>query len=155
MALVAGALATGADFQNLTVQQHAPVDSGTTTSLTFTTTRSGATSPVGLSFTAPPSGKVLVLWHSAIRNSNAANFGLCGLGIKTGGTIGSGVDVLAATDTIAIQTPPSTADLHASMFYQQNGLTAGNTYNAFLAFRVNGNTGTFSRLAITVLPCIA
>lgn len=135
-------------FQSL--QAHSPLDSGTVTSTTFTQTRSGATSPVGKAFVAPTSGIVRVSWHSACRN--ATNFSLCSMGIRTGGTVGSGTDYLAPTDDIALQWVTNSADYHFGMSHPVGGLTAGSTYNAVLWFRVGSGTGTFSRCSIDIVP---
>lgn len=160
MALQAGALATGADFQNLTVKQHQPLDSGTTTNLTFTTTRTGGTSPVGVSFTAPPSGKVLIAWACGLQNgtTGANAYSLCTFQIRTGTTIGSGSVVVAGDDNKSLQIH----NLNSANGERQLGrtegyfsLTAGNSYNVSLMFRVGTNTGTFSRVSVTLIPCIA
>lgn len=160
MALVAGAPALGADFQNLTVKQHQPLDSGTTTSTSFTTTRSGATSPVGVSFTAPPSGKVMIAWAAGLQNSStgANAYSLVTFQIRQGTTIGSGTSVVAGDDNKSLQVH----NLASGNGERQMGrteayfsLTAGNSYNVSLMFRVGANTGTFSRVSITLIPCIA
>jgi len=160
MALVAGALAIGADFQNLTVKNHQPLDSGTVTSGTFTTTRSGATSPVGVSFTAPPSGKVKIHWAGGIAGSGTGGsaFYLMGFQILTGSTIGGGSSVVAGDDNKALQV----TNLVSANGERQGGrselvqsLTPGNSYNVSLMYRVGTGTGTFSRVSVTVDPCIA
>lgn len=154
MALTAGSRSTGGDFQNLEVKSHAPVDSGTATSTTFTTTRSGATSPVGRTFTAPPSGKVMVHWRCAITNSTTAA-GVVTFQVRTGTVLGSGTSVQAGADTISTQhlgTGTGTHGAHALV----EGLTPGSDYNITQMFRVtSASTGTFARNEITIAPCIA
>jgi hypothetical protein len=154
MAFTAGARLTAQLLNNQfqPLQAHSPLDSGTVTNTSYTQTRSGAAAPVGIAFVAPTSGIVRVYWHCAIRNSNAANFGLCALGIRTGGVVGSGTDYVTASDAIALQQTPNTADIHMGMSHPVGGLTPLATYNAVLWFRVNGNTGTFSRCSIDVVP---
>lgn len=155
MALVAGALAVGADFQNLTVQNHAPLDSGTTTSTSYTTTRASATSPVGKAFVAPPSGKVLIHWACGLQAPGTVDFVLCAFQIRTGTTLGSGTSVAAASDNRALQSTNTTAEKQAGRSGLVTGLTAGNDYNVTLMYRVSGGTGTISRIEVTVHPCIA
>lgn len=162
MALQTGARAKGADFQNLTVKKHAPLDSGTTTSGTFTTTRTGATSPVGITFTAPPSGKVMVHWACGIYNSVSIagnSFGVCAFQVKTGTTIGSGTTYQAAADTLALQAVDRSATSSESKGGRAelvDGLTAGDDYNLSLMYRIGGaGTGNFSSVSCTIVPCIA
>jgi hypothetical protein len=160
MALQAGALAIGADFQNLTTKNHQPLDSGTVTTGTFTTTRTAATSPVGVSFTAPPSGKVKVHWAAGLAGSTTGGsaFYLCTFQIRTGTTIGSGTSFVAGDDNKSLQV----TNLVSANGEKQMGrtelviaLTAGNSYNVSLMFRVGAGTGTFSRVSVTLDPCIA
>lgn len=155
MALEAGALATGADFQNLTVQNHAPLDSGTTTSTAYTTTRAAATSPVGKSFTAPPSGKVKIHWACGLQAAGAVDYVLCSFQIRTGVTLGSGTSIVAASDNRARQLTNTAAEQQGGRTALVSGLTAGNAYNVTLMYRVSGGTGTISRVEVIVDPCIA
>lgn len=154
MALTAGARASGGDFQNLAVVTHTPLDSGTVTSTTFTATRTGATSPVGRTFTAPPSGKVLVSWRCAITNSTTAA-GLVTFQVKTGTVLGSGTTVQAGADTISTQHLGTSTETSGAMELVE-GLTAGSDYNITQMYRVtSASTGTFARNSITITPCIA
>lgn len=153
MSIAAGAKITAADFQNLTRRTHNPNDGGTTTSTTFTATLTGGTSPVGVAFTAPPSGKVLVFWYTRERNSGA-NITLCSIRVGTGSTLNGGSAFVSAADGISIQ-GSGTADLGASGYYPVEGLTAGNDYNVVLMHRVNTGTGTYGNRHITVEPSIA
>lgn len=157
MALVAGALATGADFQNLTVQNHAPLDSGTVTSGTYTTTRTAATSPVGKSFTAPPSGKVKIHWACGLTNSgtSGSNYTLCAFQIRAGTTLGSGTVYQAADDNRALQITGTTLEMQKGRTSLVSGLTPGNSYNVTLMYKVGAGTGTISRIEVVVDPCIA
>lgn len=158
MGLLAGDKATGDDFANLEVKTHDPLDSGTTTSTTFTTTRSGATSPVGTAFIVPPSGKVKVHWACGITNSANTNYGLVGFQIKTGSTVGSGSTLFGASDSRAVQHTPQTAgsaEQQAGRTSTVPGLTPGDTCNVSLVYRVLGGTGTFQRVEVTLDPCIA
>lgn len=160
MALAAGSLAVGADFQNLTAKTHQPLDSGTVTSGTFTTTRSGATSPVGVFFTAPPSGKVQVNWAGGIAGSGTGGsaFYLMGFQVLTGTTIGSGASQVAADDNKSLQVTnlvSANGERQAGRTEVVTGLVPGNSYNVSLVYRVGTGTGTFSRASVSVIPCIA
>lgn len=154
MALVAGARAVGADFQNLEVKTHAPLDSGTTTSTSFTPTRAAATSPVGVSFTAPPSGKVLVLWRCAITNSTTAS-GVVSFVVRTGSVLGAGIVVQGSSDNTATQHNGTSTETSGGSDLVE-ALTAGSDYNIVQTYRVtSASTGTFARNHITIDPCIA
>lgn len=156
MALVAGARAKGSDFQNLEVKGHAPLDQGTTTSTTYTTTRSGATSPVGVAFTAPPSGKVDIHWRSGLFNANSTQFTLCSFQILNGITLGSGTPFHPFSDSYNIG-EVGTANRDKGSTALITGLTAGNDYNVTLGFRVQSaaNAGTALRVEVSVHPCIS
>lgn len=156
MVLAAGAHAVGADFQNLEVKQHQPLDSGTLTATTYTTTRSGATSPVGIAFTAPPSGKVKIHWACGLQNSGsgAANYTLMAFQIKTGTTIGSGTTIQSASDSLCLEiVGTNEADLGRTSLVP--ALNAGSSYNVSGMYRVGAGTGTVSRVEMVVDPCIA
>jgi hypothetical protein len=160
MALVAGAMATGADFQNLTIKQHQPLDSGTVTTGTFTTTRTGGTSPVGVAFTAPPSGKVMIHWACGINGSGTGGsaFYLCTFQIRQGTTVGSGTLTVAGDDNKSLQVTnlvSANGEIQAGRSEGYASLTPGNSYNVSLMFRVGTGTGTFSRASVNVVPCIA
>jgi hypothetical protein len=155
MVLAAGAHAVGADFQNLEVKQHAPLDSGTLTSTTYTTTRSGATSPVGVAFTAPPSGKVKVHWACGVQNSGSGgtNYTLMAFQVKTGTTIGSGTTIQSASDSLCIENV-GVNEMDAGRT-SMVVLTPGLSYNVSGMYRVGAGTGTVSRVEMIVDPCIA
>jgi hypothetical protein len=108
---------------------------------------------------APPSGKVIV-WHSVSQlNESAASSVLTTVRVRTGGTVGSGSDVLAASDNYAIWTDPSSASnniVTASTFVLVQGLTPGSTYNVQQLHRMgtSGNIGDFSRRRVMVQPTI-
>lgn len=154
MALQAGGKAKGSDYQNLTVQTHNPYDSGTVTSTSFTTTRSGGTSPVGVAFTAPPSGKVLIHFGAGLLQT-APNPSLVTFQILAGSVIGSGSSISAASDNRSLQA----ADLTEKQMGRTcliDGLTPGSSYNASLMYRrQTGGTFTINRVELIVDPCIS
>jgi hypothetical protein len=129
-------------------------DSGTVTSFTYTQTRTGATSPVGLSFVAPDSGIVIIAISAGI-NHNTANdqFMLCSPAVRTGNTIGSGGAFFGPTDTVSLQYT-GTAVLQASRVKRLEGLTPGNNYNIVLEFRVFSGTATFARVEVDIIPSL-
>lgn len=123
--------------------------SGTTTSTTYTATLTGGTA-CGVAFVAPFSGKVLI--HNSIYCFNGAplsNFSFGSFRIRTGGTVGSGTDVLTAADTRAVVTNYVNSQTRTQAV---SGLTAGATYNVQQLFRVDGNTGTFLGKQLIVEP---
>lgn len=153
MALVAGAKAKGADFQNLEVKKHDDTAQGTFTSTTFTPTRASATSPIGVAFTAPPSGKVKIHWRASLFN-NGAGFTACSFRILSGTTLGSGASFQGFSDNTAIQNT-GTSNRPESSSSLVIGLTPGNDYNVTLGYRVSSGEGTAFRIEVIVDPCIA
>lgn len=153
MAIAAGSKALGSDFQNLAVKTHAPGDTGTTTSLSYTTTRSGATSPVGVALTVPPSGKIVVQYSSGIQNSGASQ-SLVSFQVLTGSTVGSGSSLQAFSESFRISHVGTSQDDQGRISLV-SGLTAGNNINVSLGFRVAGGTGSFGSPELVVTPCIA
>jgi hypothetical protein len=159
MVLAAGAHAVGADFQNLEVKNHAPLDGGTTTSTSFTTTRSGATSPVGVAFTAPPSGKVEVSINAALTSSaetTSSYYTLVGYQIRTGSTLAAGTVIESPSDALTIQHFGSNTRRYG-MTHLIDGLGAGSSFNITCMYRVGtaSNTGDINRIELIIRPCIA
>jgi hypothetical protein len=147
--LLAGTTVLGADTPP--TQADTQNTSGTTTSTTYTATLTGGTA-CGVAFTAPTSGRVLVINNSTITNSGA-NSTYCSYAVRTGGSIGSGTVFLAESDTnAAINQTTSAFRFGVSRVVE--GLTAGSTYNVQQSFRVAAGTGTFSgkHLAVIALP---
>lgn len=126
--------------------------SGTTTSGTFTATLTGGTA-CGLTFVAPPSGKVK-LWNiMEIANSGSA-YSYGGYQIRAGGSIGSGTIFEAVSVNTAVNA--NTADLRTqSRMRVISGLTAGDTYNVQQLFARDANTLTCLRKCLIVEPCLA
>lgn len=135
------------DAESLTTVEDVEATNGTTTSVTYTATLTGGTA-CGIAFVAPPSGKVLILNNSRIFNSGA-NHSLCSIHVRTGATIGSGTDVLAAADSHAIAYFGSNDDRRGGSILV-SGLTPGNDYNVQQSFKVTGGTGNFSNKTLIV-----
>lgn len=117
---------------------------GTTSSTSWTDTISGA-SPVTLAFTAPPSGKVMIHFKAAAKNSGSnfsgVNFRLSGAGTRAA-VDGEQAFVQGNSEAVV------TADNIVS------GLTPGGVYTITMQHKVTGGTGTFNyrRLGWRPLP---
>lgn len=111
--------------------------SGTTTSTSYTATLTGGTA-CGFAFIAPPSGKVNI-HHAAYFFNSGAGFTFVTIRVRTGGTVGSGSDVLAVADNRCIATSGVSSQGRS---YQLAGLTDGNTYNVQQLYKVDSGTGT-------------
>jgi hypothetical protein len=146
---VAGALTSRAAVYASSIR----TDSGTVTSTTFTATRTGAGGEAGMSFVAPGTGAVVVFWHCGVSDSTAGTFTLVSIEVRTGGTVGSGTVVLAASDNITIQ-GNATSESSQGTWYPVTGLTAGSTYNVRLMYRVGSGTGTFNRPRVAAAPVL-
>jgi hypothetical protein len=127
---------------------------GTTIATAFTATLTGGTA-CGFAFTAPLSGVVMVYNNSVVDNSDAAQRSYCTFRLRTGGTVGSGTDVVAALDANAIYNL-GTADNSYGRATRVPGLTAGATYNLQQLFRSANAaaTATFLNKHLAVLPVI-
>ncbi|MEO3929956.1 hypothetical protein ABGB07_39815 [Micromonosporaceae bacterium B7E4] len=102
----------------------------------------------GLAFVAPASGRVEITFSgwvgsSAVIVSTTTPRTLMSDHVRTGGTIGSGADVMAANDDRAIPyfVASSTAGfkyIFGQLTHLVTGLTPGNSYNVVTVFRDNG-----------------
>lgn len=153
MALVAGAKAIGADFQNLEVQMDDELAAGTTTSATYTATITGGTTCV-VTFTAPPSGKVIIMNNSQLDNSGAQT-SLCAWEVRTGTSVGAGSVQVSASDDRALRLV-GTSETQIGDSCLVTNLDPGSDYHVRQMFRGSGGTtATFSRKRLLVVPCIA
>lgn len=129
------------------------VTNGTTTSATFV--NSLTTSLIrGVSFVAPPSGKVNVLATCGAANGTIAQFTLVSFEVKTGTSVGSGTVQTASDENTASQFQSAVAASNGQHTAAGlvTGLTPGASYNACITYRVTSGTGTFNRRRITVTP---
>jgi hypothetical protein len=125
---------------------------GSTTSTSYTATLTGGTA-CGVAFVAPASGTVIVHNSGLIDNSGTLRT-YCTFRIRTGGTIGSGTDVVAALDANSIANV-GVDDVTEGRSIMVTGLTPGATYNCQQLFKVSAaSTGTFvsKHLAIQPVP---
>lgn len=110
---------------------------------------------VGTSFVAPPSGRVIIGWRTAIDNNTATGRATIAPEIRTGSTVGSGTVVTAVSDNTAISHLGLDDDEFGSsdLF---SGLTGGTTYNVSLWQKSNaaGNNASFARRAVWVIPVL-
>ncbi|MFJ1550183.1 hypothetical protein [Streptomyces sp. NPDC088246] len=121
---------------------------GNTASATYVETLAASTGdPTAVTFTAPPSGSVLVQLGARI-SSNGAASGLMSANIRTGTTL-----TLAAADTRAAIVS-GTNQSSASTQFQVSGLAAGAVCTATAAYKssTTANTATFVYRFLTVTP---
>lgn len=123
---------------------------GTTTSLTYVETLTGA-SPAQLIFVAPASGKVLVVNAAFVDNTTTPR-SYCSWIIRNGGTIGSGTTFLDGGDTKALSNV-GVDDLSCSRTSLVTGLSPGSSYNIRQQFKVSSaSTGQYQNRELAVLP---
>jgi len=126
---------------------------GTTSSTSYVNTLT-TTGIVGVSFTAPYSGQVSVIWSCTGRNSTSLAFTITSVEVRAGTTVGSGAVVFASDDNTA-SAPQSASSGHQCQHNGNrliSGLTYGNAYNTCITYRVTAGTGTFNRRSIEVSP---
>lgn len=137
------------------------VESADETGFTSTTYIAGAVT-VGQAFTAPTSGRVLVLWHARFEsNTNNARSSVT-VEVRTGDTLGAGTVVSAATDNNALETDQSAnaaatngfeTRTQAGMWRVVDGLTAGSAYNAVMLHRMqSAGNGDVMERSLAVIP---
>lgn len=151
MPIAAGNIIYASDLL-MTTAQNTDTTARTTTSTSYTTTLAPA-GLCGVSFVAPPSGKVMIEWGCGLDNSSAPSLAVCSFAVRAGSTVGSGVSFQASDDGRAI----SGQLYHRSGASSEvTGLTAGSTYNVVLEHRTaSAGTGTFSNRSVTVIPQLA
>lgn len=125
---------------------------GTTTSTSYTATLTGGTA-CGIAFVAPPSGAVLIHNSSVCDNDSTAQRSYCTFRVRTGTTIGSGSDVVAAADANAIYNL-GTADNCYGRAIHITGLSPGGDYNVQQLFKTSNaaNVATFLSKHLIVQP---
>lgn len=122
---------------------------GTTASTTYAETLTGSTGdPTAVTFTAPPSGSVLVSVGARISGTAAGVSCLMSANVRTGTTL-----TLAAADTRAA-IGSGTSQSSGSTQFQVNGLAAGAVCTATAAYKsaATTNTATFAYRFVTVTP---
>lgn len=126
---------TGDKVTALTSNSDTQNTSGTTTSASYTATLTGGTA-CGFAFVAPASGKVLIFNTCFVSPTGGTN-GFATVRVRTGAVVGSGSDVVAASDTNAV-IPPAGTYIRGTSVIPVSGLTPGSSYNAQQMFRQDG-----------------
>lgn len=131
----------------------------TTDELTFTnTTFQPGASPVGVAFTAPASGEVLIHYTFQIQSNinGQSAFGSCE--VRSGAVVGSGTLAgTAANSDRSITTSKAVnasapALIQASRTVRYLGLTPGAAYNVRLLHCVDGGSGSVTYREVVVQP---
>lgn len=138
-------------------------DSDSTDELGATNTSyaTGATT-VGMSFVAPTSTKVMIIWGARIEANTATRSALVSIQVATGASIGAGSVVSAANDDSAIETPQDGGSagaltrLQCSRHRSVTGLTPGSAYNVVVMHKILGGAGNVDIFArdVDVFPII-
>ncbi len=115
----------------------------TTTSAIYTTVGAPL---LGVTLTAPPSGRLRVGFSSLVSNSAAGQTFLAPQ-LNAGAVIGAGATVVAASDNIAARCQGNLLVVSSS-FWTYTGLTPGNPYNVFLMHRTTAGTATYQNRVI-------
>lgn len=132
-------------------------NSQTTASTTSSTTYANLTNIAGLSFVAPASGKITILYTSRMSNDSAAGGAVMAPWVGTGSTVGSGTEVLATADANALiffQHSAASESVRFGSAHNVAGLTPGDTYNVSMRGRAasGGGTATFDDTTTTIMP---
>jgi hypothetical protein len=92
---------------------------------------------VGAAFTAPTSGRVLVMYGVRMRLNSATGVNvLLTAEIRTGAVVGSGTQIIAAADGFAVEVgQDANARIGGNRSMPVEGLTAGSVYNVSLWHR--------------------
>lgn len=125
-------------------------DAGTTTSLTYVKTLTGSGSVVDSTFIAPPSGRVMILFHCRIQNSVAGSASFFSLRVRVNP---SGTIIQDYNDDRAVYTTNDRITTGCAVL-PVTDLTPGTTYRVEGGFRVTANTGTFDSFRTAVFPSI-
>lgn len=135
---------TVADRQDGTVGSVSSAVIGTSYATTW-----GGSTVCGVAFSAPTTGRVLL--HYAAELDNSSMVTLVAPRVGDGATVGSGTEIVAPQDQIAISNA-GTNQVRCGASLLVDGLTPGATYNAALSMRVTGGNGAVSRRIVIVAP---
>lgn len=141
------------DVATLVTASQSAVDATarTTTSTTFTSVVSPA-NVLGVAFTAPASGKVMLhMVCDLVTSGGAGQFAEAAPAVRTGAVLASGSVVLAAAHDRAV-IAYNGIQLRAGITYRLTGLTPAASYNAVMEHANSSGTGTFRWREITVVP---
>lgn len=121
---------------------------GTTVSTTYVETLSTSADPMSVTFTAPPTGVVIVTVNAVMYNSTAGGSAWMSAVVRQGTTVVSGgADSRAAVSS-------GTGRCAPALSFQLTGLTAGGAYTATGCYRssATANTVTFDNRCLRVDP---
>lgn len=148
------------DAKIATLNSFSNASAGSTTddlSVVSTSFIAGA-SPVGVAFTAPPSGEVLIHFTFQIQVNINAQTVFGSVQVKTGSTVGSGTLAGAAANSDRSVTVGKAVNASAPSLVQAtrtvryNGLTAGASYNVQMLYCVDGGSGGVTYREVIVCP---
>jgi hypothetical protein len=156
------AMLAALDAKITAINALAPASVGSTTdeAASSSTAFIAGASPVGVAFTAPPSGDVYILFSAIFSSNIATHAAFVSVEVKTGGTVGSGTLTggAANSDRALIcgraVTAGGPALLSASRGVRYTGLTPGATYNARVMYCVDNaaNSITVTYREVVILP---
>lgn len=149
---LAGQTIRAADFDGYSSVE----DSTDETNFNSTSFTLGSTT-VGLTFRAPTSGGVIVMWSARGNlNNSVGQRVLVSAEVRTGSTVGSGTVVAASGDDASIELGQATnTRVGAASQRVVTGLTAGATYNVSLWHRnaiSQASAGTIFFRSVTTMP---
>jgi hypothetical protein len=148
------------DAKIATINGLGPVSNGSTSDeLSFANTSfaAGATS-VGVAFTGPPSGEVLIHFTFQIQVNINGQAAFGSIQVKTGATVGSGTLVGSAANSDRAITVGKAVNASAPAIVQcsravrYTGLTPGSSYNVQLLHCVDGGSGSVTYREVIVQP---
>ena len=113
---------------------------------------SGTGNDCGVAFIAPTTGRVRIDYAAQLDNDTALQGTSLAPVVRQGGTVGTGVSVLAASDVYRLLNIGTDAGAWGS-FCLVTGLVAGDTYNVRLEHKVSGGIGTILNRRVAVNPC--
>ncbi|WUI00199.1 hypothetical protein OHR68_43155 [Spirillospora sp. NBC_00431] len=148
--LLAGTIVRGQDFPRA-VSDRGDISFDATNTSYGTASTGGTYEEVGVAFTAPTSGRVMIFTTARMVNSGATAGVLVAPETRTGSTIGSGTAVESIGDGHGVSHYGSTFARMGAAHYLE-GLTPGSTYNTRLLHRVVSGTGSFALRELTVVP---
>ncbi len=109
----------------------------------------GTYADCGVAFVAPTTGRVLIHYAAGIASTTGVT--MVSPVVRTGGTVGSGSTVVAASSDDQISHRSSPVDRFGATTLV-TGLTAGDTYNVRLEHFTSSGTGTLQRRSVIVQP---
>lgn len=145
MAIAAGQIVRALDFAGVAFAEVNDDEIVSSTSYT------GGSTPCGVVFTAPTSGRVAVHWYCYFE-TNTGDSVFVSVAVRVGSTVGSGEMYVSATDMRSLTSQTANADTAAGMYRVITGLNPGSVYNAQIEFRVTSGNADILNRTIMVVP---